>query len=47
VLSEAVHLAVAGGSQMAVIMHKSYVDAGVSIPEKPGTASLPPIRHWE
>jgi hypothetical protein len=32
---------------MAVIMHSSYVDAGVSIPEKPGNASLPPIRHWE
>jgi hypothetical protein len=46
VRSEAVHLPVAGGSRVVVIMHSSYVDAGVSITETPGNARLS-IRHWE
>jgi hypothetical protein len=46
-LSQAVHLAVAGGTRVTLIMHNYYVNASSSIAETPGTASLSLIGHWE
>jgi hypothetical protein len=46
-LSQAVHLAVAGGTRVTLIMHNYYVNANSSIAETPGTASLSLIGHWE
>jgi hypothetical protein len=46
-LSQAVHLAVAGGTRVTLIMHNYYVNANTSITETPGTASLSLIGHWE
>lgn len=47
VLSEPVHLAVAGGTRVTLIMHNFYVNNSLSITETPGTASLSLIGHWE
>src|ERR1039457_2200219 len=47
VLSQAVHLAVAGGTRVTLIMHNYYVNTSSSISETPGTASLSLIGHWE
>lgn len=47
VLSQPVHLAVAGGTRVTLIMHSFYVNANLSITETPGTASLLLIGHWE
>jgi hypothetical protein len=47
VLSQPVHLAVAGGTRVTLIMHNFYVNANSSITETPGTASLLLIGHWE
>jgi len=47
VLSQAVHLAVTGGTRVTLIMHDYYVNANSSITETPGTASLSLIGHWE
>src|ERR1035441_1728568 len=45
VLSQAVHLAVAGGTRVTLIMHNYYVNTSSSISETPGTASLSLIGH--
>jgi hypothetical protein len=47
VLSTPVHIAVAGGSKVTLIMHSYYVNTNSSISETPGTASLLLIGHWE
>jgi len=47
VLSQAVRIAVNGGSKVTLIMHSYYVSASNSIAETPGTASLMLIGHWE
>ena len=47
VLSQPVHLAVAGGTRVTLTMHSYYVNANSSISETPGTASLLLIGHWE
>lgn len=47
VLSQPVHIAVAGGTRVTLIMHNYYVSASNSITETPGTASLLLIGHWE
>jgi|ERR1035441_21291 hypothetical protein len=47
VLSQPVHIAVAGGTRVTLIMHNYYVSASNSIMETPGTASLLLIGHWE
>ena len=46
-LSQAVHLAVNGGTRVTLIMHNYYVSTSKSIPETPGTASFSLIGHWE
>ena len=46
-LSQPVHLAVAGGSRVTLIMHNYYVNTNTSITETPGTASFTLIGHWE
>jgi hypothetical protein len=46
-LSEPVHMAVAGGTRVTLIMHSFYVSASNSIGETPGTASVSLIGHWE
>jgi hypothetical protein len=47
VLSQPVHLAVAGGTRVTLIMHNYYVNTNSSITETPGTASLSLMGHWE
>jgi hypothetical protein len=47
VLSQAVHLAVMGGTRVTLIMHNYYVNTGSSITETPGSASFSLIGHWE
>jgi hypothetical protein len=47
VLSQAVHLAVIGGTKATLIMHSYYVNAGSSITETPGSASFSLMGHWE
>jgi hypothetical protein len=47
VLSQSVHLAVAGGTRVTLIMHSYYVNNIKSITETPGTASLALSGHWE
>jgi hypothetical protein len=47
VLSQQVHLRVAGGSRVTLIMHNYYVNTNSSISETPGTASFSLIGHWE
>ena len=46
-LSQPVHLAVAGGTRVTLIMHSYFVSASNSIGETPGSASLTLIGHWE
>jgi hypothetical protein len=46
-LSEPVHLAVAGGTRVTLIMHSYYVNTSSAIGETPGTASLTLSGHWE
>jgi hypothetical protein len=47
ILSQSVHLAVAGGTRVTLIMHSYYVSASNSITETPGSASLSLLGHWE
>jgi hypothetical protein len=47
VLSQPVHLAVAGGTRVTLIMHSYYVNTNSSITATPGTASFSLIGHWE
>jgi hypothetical protein len=47
VLSEAVHLPIAGGTRITLIMHSFYVGPNNAIPETPGSASVTLIGHWE
>ncbi|MGA2674394.1 MAG: hypothetical protein ABSE99_14335 [Terracidiphilus sp.] len=47
VLSQPVHLAVAGGTRVTLIMHNYFVAANSFITETPGTASLSLLGHWE
>jgi hypothetical protein len=47
VLSQPVHLGVAGGTTVTLIMHNYYVNNNSSIGETPGTASLSLSGHWE
>jgi hypothetical protein len=47
VLSKPVHLPVAGGSRVTLIMHSYYLGTSSSIGETPGTASIVLIGHWE
>ena len=47
VLSQPVHLPVAGGSRVTLIMHSYYVSASNSTGETPGTASFVLIGNWE
>jgi hypothetical protein len=47
VLSQQVHLPVAGGTRVTLIMHNYYVNTNSSIAETPGTASFSLIGHWE
>jgi hypothetical protein len=47
VLSEPLHLAVAGGTRVTLIMHSFYVNTSSSIGETPGTASFALSGHWE
>jgi hypothetical protein len=46
-LSQPVHLAVAGGTRVTLIMHNYYIGPSNSITETPGTASLSLMGHWE
>jgi hypothetical protein len=46
-VSQAVHVAVAGGTRVTLIMHSFFVSASNSIGETPGSASLTLIGHWE
>jgi hypothetical protein len=46
-LSQPVHLAVAGGTRVTLIMHSYYVNTTSAIGETPGTASLALSGHWE
>ena len=46
-LSQAVHLPVAGGTRVTLLMHSFYVNTTSSIAETPGSASLTLIGHWE
>jgi hypothetical protein len=47
VLSQQVHLPVAGGTRVTLIMHNYYVNTNSAIAETPGTASFSLIGHWE
>jgi hypothetical protein len=47
ILSEPVHLPVAGGTRVTLIMHSYFVSTSNSILETPGSASLSLIGHWE
>jgi hypothetical protein len=47
VLSESVHIPVAGGTRVTLIMHSYFVSASSAIVETPGTASLLLTGHWE
>jgi hypothetical protein len=47
VLSEPVHMGVAGGTTVTLIMHNYFVNNDNWIGETPGTASLSLIGHWE
>lgn len=47
VLSQPVHIPVAGGTRATLIMHSYYVNTNSSIVETPGTANLILIGHWE
>ena len=47
VLSQAVHLPVAGGTRVTLVMHHYYVSANSWITETPGTAGFSLIGHWE
>ena len=47
VLSESVHIPIAGGTRVTLIMHNFYVGASSSTVETPGTASLLLTGHWE
>jgi hypothetical protein len=46
-LSQPIHIAVAGGTRVTLIMHSFFVNANSSIVETPGTASLVVMGHWE
>ncbi len=46
-LSQAVHIAVAGGTRVTLIMHSFYLGPNSAIVETPGTASLVLMGHWE
>jgi hypothetical protein len=46
-LSQPVHLAMAGGTRVTLIMHSYFVGPGNWISETPGTASLSLAGHWE
>jgi len=46
-LSQQVHLPVAGGTRVTLILHNYYVNTSSSIAETPGTASFSLIGHWE
>jgi hypothetical protein len=47
VLSQPVHLGVAGGTTVTLIMHSYFINNNTSIGETPGTASLSLSGHWE
>jgi hypothetical protein len=47
VLSQPVHLAVAGGTRVTLVMHNFYVNTSSSVGETPGTATLAISGHWE
>ena len=47
VLSQPVHLGVAGGTTVTLIMHNYFVNNDSSIGETPGTASISLSGHWE
>jgi len=47
VLSQPVHMGVAGGTRVTLIMHSYFVGASSAITETPGTASVALIGHWE
>ena len=46
-LSQSVHIAVAGGTRVTLIMHSFYLGTNSAIVETPGTASLVLMGHWE
>lgn len=47
VLSQPVHLGVAGGTTVTLIMHNYVLSSREVITETPGTASLSLMGHWE
>ena len=46
-ISQPVHLAVAGGTRVTLFMHSYYLGPNNAIPETPGSASLTLMGHWE
>ena len=46
-ISQPVHIAVAGGSRVTLFMHGYFISSNESINETPGTASLTLMGHWE
>lgn len=46
-LSEPMHIAVAGGTRVTLFMHSFYLGPNSAIVETPGTASLVVMGHWE
>lgn len=46
-ISQPVHIAVAGGSRVTLFMHSYFVNPNEAIAETPGTASLTLMGHWE
>jgi hypothetical protein len=46
-LSQPVHIPVAGGTRVTLILHNYFVSSSSAITETPGTASLVLIGHWE
>ena len=46
-LSQPVHIAVAGGARVTLITHSFYLGPNSAIVETPGTATLVLMGHWE
>ena len=46
-ISQPVHLAVAGGTRVTLFMHSYYVGPNNAITQTPGSASLTLMGHWE
>jgi hypothetical protein len=47
ILSHPVHVAIAGGTRVTLIMHSYYLGPNNFVTETPGSASLSLLGHWE